>query len=100
MDTMTQTLANDTGDQEVPDITMAGELFNGDNLVAAPKLVDKAALQIGYAKTAKKVDMKKLKVVAWSILNQASIQDKENRSGSPEKQVDKENKDDEGTQFS
>ena len=48
MDTMTQTvLASKTGDQEVPDITMAGELFNGDNLVAAPKLVDKAALQIG-----------------------------------------------------
>ena len=47
MDTMTQTLANDTGDQEVPDITMGGELYTGDNLVAAPKLVDKAALQIG-----------------------------------------------------
>ena len=27
-----------------------------------------------YAKTAKKVDMKRLKVVAWNILNQASIQ--------------------------
>ena len=49
MDTMTQTvLDNDTGDQEVPDITtMSGELFTGDNLVAAPKLVDKADLQIG-----------------------------------------------------
>ena len=49
METMTQTvLDNDTGDQEVPDITtMSGELFTGDNLVAAPKLVDKAALQIG-----------------------------------------------------
>ena len=49
METMTQTvLEQDTGDQEVPDITtMSGELFTGDNLVAAPKLVDKAALQIG-----------------------------------------------------
>ena len=47
MDTMTQTLANETGDQEVPDLTMGGELYTGDNLVAAPKLVDKAALQIG-----------------------------------------------------
>ena len=27
-----------------------------------------------YAKTAKKVDMKRLKVVAWDILNKASIQ--------------------------
>ena len=37
----------------------------------APKLVDKAALQIGYAKTAKKVDMKRIKAVTWSILIQA-----------------------------
>lgn len=29
---------------------------------------------LSYAKTAKKVDMKKLKVVAWSILNQASTE--------------------------
>lgn len=100
LDTMTETLANETEDQEVPDLTMGGELYTGDNLVAAPKLVDKAALQIGYAKTAKKVDMKRLKVVAWDILNKASIQDKENRSASPEKQVDKDNKEDEGTQFS
>jgi len=98
MDTMTQTvLDNDTGDQEVPDITtMSSELFSGDNLVSAPKLVDKAALQIGYAKTAKKVDMKKLKVVAWNILNQ----EKENRSASPEKQLDKEEREGDGTQFS
>jgi len=104
-DTMAQTvIENDTGDQEVPDLsTIAGEtaeMFSGENLVAAPKLVDKAALQIGYAKTAKKVDMKRLKVVAWDILNKASIQEKENRSGSPEKQVDKEEKESEGTQFS
>ena len=38
----------ESGDQEVPDIsTMSGELYAGENLVAAPKLVDKAALQIG-----------------------------------------------------
>lgn len=48
-DTMTQTvLEQESGDQEVPDLsTMSGELYTGDNLVAAPKLVDKAALQIG-----------------------------------------------------
>jgi len=76
------------GDQEVPDSQVAD--FAGDNLVTAPKMVDKAALQIGYAKTAKKVDMKRIKNVAWSILTQASTEEKENQSGSPEKQVDKE----------
>jgi len=72
------------GDQEVPTSQVAD--FAGENLVEAPKMVDKAALQIGYAKTAKKVDMKRIKRVAWSILTQ----EKENQSGSPEKQVDKE----------
>jgi len=60
------------GDQEVPDSQVAD--FAGDNLVTAPKMVDKAALQIGYAKTAKKVDMKRIKNVAWSILTQASTE--------------------------
>ena len=41
-------------------------------MVEAPKMVDKAALQIGYAKTAKKVDMKRIKAVTWNILTQAS----------------------------
>merc|ERR1719153_1493139 len=72
------------GDQEVPSSQIAD--FAGENLVEAPKMVDKAALQIGYAKTAKKVDMKRIKRVAWNILTQ----EKENQSGSPEKQVDKE----------
>eukprot|EP00092_Neocalanus_flemingeri_P006979 GFUD01007533.1.p1 GENE.GFUD01007533.1~~GFUD01007533.1.p1 ORF type:complete len:751 (+),score=265.35 GFUD01007533.1:57-2309(+) len=96
------------GDQEVPDSqALAGDDFAGDNLVAAPKMVDKAALQIGYAKTAKKVDMKRIKNVAWSILTQASTEEKENQGGSPEKQVDKEvvdpnnrDKEIEETQFS
>ena len=34
------------GDQEVPESQALGD-FVGDNLVAAPKMVDKAALQIG-----------------------------------------------------
>merc|ERR1719318_713717 len=75
------------GDQEVPESQVAD--FAGENLVEAPKMVDKAALQIGYAKTAKKVDMKRIKRVAWSILTQ----EKENQSGSPEKQLDKEGAD-------
>ena len=46
-DTM-MTTRLEPGDQEVPDISaMSGELYAADNLVAAPKLVDKAALQIG-----------------------------------------------------
>jgi len=92
------------GDQEIPTSQVAD--FAGENLVEAPKTVDKAALQIGYAKTAKKVDMKRIKRVAWSILTQASSEEKENQSGSPEKQVDKEdtqingsNKEIEETQF-
>jgi len=92
------------GDQEIPTSQVAD--FAGENLVEAPKMVDKAALQIGYAKTAKKVDMKRIKRVAWSILTQASSEEKENQSGSPEKQVDKEdtqingsNKEIEETQF-
>merc|ERR1719234_1697250 len=36
------------GDQEVPSSQVAD--FAGENLVEAPKMVDKAALQIGYAK--------------------------------------------------
>ena len=46
--------------------------YGVNDLVEAPKMVDKAALQIGYAKTAKKVDMKKIKEVTWNILTQAS----------------------------
>merc|ERR1711874_380393 len=80
-----------------PDLSaLSGELYAADNLVAAPNLVDKAALQIGYAKTAKKVDMKRIKSVAWNILTK----EKENSSGSPEKQVDKEVREEAGTKFS
>ena len=47
-DTMMTTRLETGGDQEVPDISaMSGELYAADNLVAAPKMVDKAALQIG-----------------------------------------------------
>ena len=46
-DTM-MTTRLEPGDQEVPDISaMSGELYAADNLVAAPTMVDKAALQIG-----------------------------------------------------
>jgi condensin complex subunit 2 len=42
--------------------------YADQSMVDAPKMVDKAALQIGYAKTAKKVDMKRIKNVTWEIL--------------------------------
>merc|ERR1712200_140670 len=59
--------------------------YAGEDLIEAPRMVDKAALQIGYAKTAKKVDMKRIKNVTWSILTQ----DKENVGASPEKVSEK-----------
>jgi len=49
----------------------------GEFLVSAPNRVEK--IQIGYAKQAKKMDMKRLKAVEWSILQTSCIeQDKEN----------------------
>ena len=45
-------------------------------MVDAPKMVDKAALQIGYAKTAKKVDMKRIKNVTWEILTHSVLDEK------------------------
>lgn len=62
-----------------------GDLF--DNLVAAPNRV--AKINIGYARTAKKIDMKKLKTSMWGILTEPTAirDDKENQSG-PENQVE------------
>merc|ERR1719228_2179574 len=76
--------------EEVADrLSMEAGDYGGDNLVEAPKTVDRAALQIGYAKTAKKVDMKRIKETSWRILTQASSEDKENQpSESPDKQQD------------
>nr|XP_027217648.1 condensin complex subunit 2-like [Penaeus vannamei] len=50
-----------------------------DNLVAAPNRV--AKINIGYARTAKKVDMKKLKSTLWNLLADPST-NKENDKGS------------------
>ena len=53
------------------------------SLVAAPNKVEK--IMIGYAKQAKKMDMRKLKVIEWSTLQQlsetAEREDKENLDG-------------------
>ncbi|XP_042893059.1 condensin complex subunit 2-like [Penaeus japonicus] len=62
-----------------------------DNLVAAPNRV--AKINIGYARTAKKVDMKKLKSTIWNLLADPST-NKENEKGSenhvqPDAQQDK-----------
>ena len=46
-------------------------LFTGEFLVSAPNRVEK--IQIGYAKQAKKMDMKRLKAVEWNILQTSCI---------------------------
>ena len=51
-----------------------GAQFLGDNLVAAPNKV--AKINIGYARTAKRMDMKKLKSALWNMLTDEK--DKEN----------------------
>ncbi|CAL4118565.1 unnamed protein product [Meganyctiphanes norvegica] len=58
-----------------------------ENLVAAPNRV--AKINIGYARSAKKMDMKKLKTSIWGILTEpTAIRDnKENKSG-PENQAE------------
>jgi len=70
---------------------------DGDiGLVAAPNKVEK--VQIGYAKLAKKIDMRKLKHVEWEILNEsmASAANKENSTNDLNKTAD----DDESTSSS
>merc|ERR1719347_2104279 len=75
-------------DLPIEDVEEGKEGGEDMELVQAPKLVDKAALQIGYAKTAKKVDMKRIKSATWKILTQASSEDKENQEDAPEHQED------------
>ncbi|XP_037022218.2 condensin complex subunit 2 isoform X1 [Artibeus jamaicensis] len=59
---------DDSPDTRGSDITQYGE----SNLVAEPKKVNK--IEIHYAKTAKKMDMKKLKQSMWSLLTDSSTQ--------------------------
>ena len=51
------------------------------SMVAAPNRVEK--VQIGYAKQAKKMDMRRLKTVEWKILHsvRSGEADKENEDG-------------------
>jgi len=69
-DNVTHTMLDYTaGDQTV--------VFGGDNLVVQPNRVEK--INIGYAKTAKRIDIKKLKRTMWETLNSSKTQkDKEN----------------------
>ncbi|XP_037068906.1 condensin complex subunit 2-like [Pollicipes pollicipes] len=55
--------------------------LSGESLVQAPHKVEK--IHIAYARTAKKMDMRKLKVAIWEILLDKKRDDKENASGSP-----------------
>ena len=60
-----------------PSQTMLPTQSQFDLLVSAPNRVEK--LQIGYAKQAKKMDMRRLKAVEWNILQTSCLeQDKEN----------------------
>lgn len=59
---------DDTPDVQGSDITSYGE----SNLVAEPQKVNK--MEIHYAKTAKKMDMKKLKQSMWHLLTEFSTQ--------------------------
>jgi len=66
------------GDTIFPTQTQGGE--EGLTMVAAPNRVEK--IQIGYAKQAKKMDMRRLKTIEWKILQEAcaaSGGDKENQ---------------------
>ena len=59
-----------------PSQSQPGSEFLGDNLVAAPNRV--AKFNIGYARTAKRMDMKKLKTTVWTILTDVTDTNKEN----------------------
>ena len=68
-------LAGETG--YFPSQTMLPSQSQGDLLVSAPNKVEK--IQIGYAKQAKKMDMRKLKAIEWSLLQTTVCEaDKEN----------------------
>ncbi|XP_043225095.1 condensin complex subunit 2-like [Amphibalanus amphitrite] len=64
-----------------------GGLLIGDNLVQAPKKVER--ILIPYARTAKKMDMRKLKAAMWEILADRGNDDKENAT-TPSRSVLKE----------
>ncbi len=56
-------------------------------LVSAPNRVEK--IQIGYAKQAKKMDMRRLKAIEWTLLNKPSEQNKENEADNEAKKDNK-----------
>lgn len=66
-----------------PDNTLNNTTLMGDKLVSQPNKVEK--IDINYAKTAKKLDVKKLKGVIWHLLTKKSKkEDKNNDKGSTE----------------
>ncbi|XP_008057218.2 condensin complex subunit 2 [Carlito syrichta] len=70
----------DTPNVQGLDITTYGEL----NLVAEPQKVNK--IEIQYAKTAKKMDMKKLKQSMWNLLTEFSRKEAEANQSDPGKE--------------
>ncbi|XP_061194277.1 condensin complex subunit 2-like [Saccostrea echinata] len=66
-----------------PDSTLNNTTLMGDKLVSQPNKVEK--IDINYAKTAKKLDVKKLKGVIWHLLTKKSKkEDKNNHKESTE----------------
>lgn len=61
------------------DSVLNGTLLAGDNLVAQPNKV--AKIDIAYAKTAKKMDVKRLKNSIWNMLCGPAEENKENQGG-------------------
>ncbi|KAK7072211.1 hypothetical protein SK128_026757 [Halocaridina rubra] len=73
-----QTIVDSTSlNGDITQLGSSGDLL--DNLVAAPNKV--AKINIGYARQAKRIDMKKLKSVMWSMLADFPSPNKENEKG-------------------
>ncbi|CAH1783707.1 unnamed protein product [Owenia fusiformis] len=83
-------------DSQSQDITMGsfnqtldGTILAGDNLVSQPNRVNK--IDIGYAKTAKKVDVKKLKSSIWTILTKSPDKQEDEKNEAEEETIEKPN---------
>eukprot|EP00112_Aurelia_sp_Birch-Aquarium-sp1_P018323 Seg4357.1 transcript_id=Seg4357.1/GoldUCD/mRNA.D3Y31 product="Signal recognition particle subunit SRP72" protein_id=Seg4357.1/GoldUCD/D3Y31 len=81
------TYGNSTGNATHPafDVTVGEQtFFGGDNLVSQPNKVDK--IRIAYAKTAKRIDVRKLKKAMWESLS--TSKDGKDKENIPENVID------------
>ncbi|XP_052101083.1 condensin complex subunit 2-like [Mytilus californianus] len=72
----------------VNDTILDGTMLTGDKLLDVPRKV--AKIDIGYAKTAKKLDVKRLKKTIWNILTEA--EEEKDKPGTSAMQTDQLNK--------